>query len=124
MITKPCLTPAEGMNAYTHKYAYNYTYTCNRDSLITGKFGSSFYFVKGIDSYTRFVPHLITKIMFQSSIHHLIRHFHNIYTTLGQSVHIKLRNTSFYHNTCTLSYPHGNSHTTWAESESGSGKSR
>jgi hypothetical protein len=23
--TKPCITPAEGMNPYMHKYAYNYT---------------------------------------------------------------------------------------------------
>jgi hypothetical protein len=34
------------MNAYMHKYAYNYTYICNCDSLIIGKFGSSLYFVK------------------------------------------------------------------------------
>jgi hypothetical protein len=44
--TKPCRTPAEGMNAYWHKYAYNYTYICNCDFLIIGKFGSSLYFVK------------------------------------------------------------------------------
>jgi hypothetical protein len=33
--TNPCITPAEGMNAYMNKYAYN---IC--DSLIIGKFGS------------------------------------------------------------------------------------
>jgi hypothetical protein len=29
------------MNAYVHKYTYKYTYICNCDSLIVGKFGSS-----------------------------------------------------------------------------------
>jgi hypothetical protein len=48
--TKLCITPAERMNAYMHKYAYNYTYVCNCDSLIIGKFGSSLYFVKKIGS--------------------------------------------------------------------------
>jgi hypothetical protein len=33
------------MNAYRQKYAYNYTYIYNCDSLIIGKFGSSMYFV-------------------------------------------------------------------------------
>jgi hypothetical protein len=41
--TKPCVTPAEGMTAYRHKYAYNYTYTFNCDFLIIGKFGSLLY---------------------------------------------------------------------------------
>jgi hypothetical protein len=34
------------MNAYMHKYAYNYTYIRNCDSLIIGKFGSTLHFVK------------------------------------------------------------------------------
>jgi hypothetical protein len=38
--TKPFITTAEGINAYRHKYAYNYTYICNCDSLIIGKVGS------------------------------------------------------------------------------------
>jgi hypothetical protein len=40
-MSKPCITPAEGVNVYMHKYAYNYTYICNFDALIIGKFGSS-----------------------------------------------------------------------------------
>jgi hypothetical protein len=39
------ITPVEGINVYRHKYAYNYTYICNCDSMISGKFGSSLYFV-------------------------------------------------------------------------------
>jgi hypothetical protein len=27
--TKPCITPADGTNAYRHKYVYNYKYICN-----------------------------------------------------------------------------------------------
>jgi hypothetical protein len=65
--TKPCITPAEGMNAYMHKYAYKYTYICICDSLIIGKFGNPLYFVK-ISCYTRFVAHPVTSIMFHSSI--------------------------------------------------------
>jgi hypothetical protein len=40
--TKPCITPAEGMNAYAYvnKYAYKYTYICICESLIIGKFES------------------------------------------------------------------------------------
>jgi hypothetical protein len=38
--TKPCITPAEGMNAYKNKYAYKYTYIRICNSLIIGKFGS------------------------------------------------------------------------------------
>jgi hypothetical protein len=38
--TKPCVIPAEGMNAYMNKFAYKYTYICICDSLIIGKFGS------------------------------------------------------------------------------------
>jgi hypothetical protein len=34
--TKPCMTPAEGMNAYINIYAYKYTYICICDSLIIG----------------------------------------------------------------------------------------
>jgi hypothetical protein len=55
--TKPCITHAEGMNAYMNKCAYKYTYICICDSLIIGEFGSR---------YTRFVAHPITKIMFYS----------------------------------------------------------
>jgi hypothetical protein len=33
------------------KYAYNYTYICNCESLIIGKFGSSLYFVKNQPLY-------------------------------------------------------------------------
>jgi hypothetical protein len=56
------------MKAYMLKYAYNYTYICNCDSLIIGKFGSSLYFVKKIVYYTRLVALPITKIMFHSLI--------------------------------------------------------
>jgi hypothetical protein len=44
--TKSSITLAEGINTYMHKYAYRYTYICICDSLITGKFVSSLYFVK------------------------------------------------------------------------------
>jgi hypothetical protein len=33
------------MKAYIHRYANNYTYICNRDSLIIGKFWNSLHFV-------------------------------------------------------------------------------
>jgi hypothetical protein len=58
----------EGMNAYMHKYVYNYTYICNCDSLIICNFGSSLYFVKKIDCYTSLVAHPITRFMFHSLI--------------------------------------------------------
>jgi hypothetical protein len=41
--TKPCITPAEGMNAYMKKYAYKYTCIFICDSLIISKFGSLFW---------------------------------------------------------------------------------
>jgi hypothetical protein len=61
--TKPCITPAEKINTYMHKYAYKYTYICNCDSSIIGKFSSSLY-LKKICCYKRFVVYPITKIMF------------------------------------------------------------
>jgi hypothetical protein len=56
------------MNAYMHKYACNYTYICNCDSLSIGKFVSPLYFVKRISCYTRLVADPITKIIFRNLI--------------------------------------------------------
>jgi hypothetical protein len=52
------------MNVYMHKYAYNYTYICNCDSLIIGEFGSSLYFVKRNWLLYKTLAHPMTKIMF------------------------------------------------------------
>jgi hypothetical protein len=38
--TKPCETPAEGVNSHLHKYAYECTYICICDSLIISKIES------------------------------------------------------------------------------------
>jgi hypothetical protein len=40
--TKPCITPAEGMNTYMNKYAYTYSYICICDSLIIGNLSIDF----------------------------------------------------------------------------------
>jgi hypothetical protein len=60
-----CITPAEGMNAYMHKYAYKYTYICICESFTIGKFGNLLFVKTG---HTRFVVHPLSKIMFHSLI--------------------------------------------------------
>jgi hypothetical protein len=105
-------------NLDKHQTMYKTCYICNCDSLIIGEFGRSLYFVKKkIGCYTRLVAHPITKVFFYSlillfflpshlptqiSTGHQICHFHNKYNTPVQSVHIKRRNTSFYHTTHTF----------------------
>jgi hypothetical protein len=89
--TKPYITPAEGNNAYLHKYAYKYTYIYICDSLIICNSGNPLHFVE-IGYYTRFFAHPITKIMFLSLIllFFLPSPFHSIYVLITFTINTPL----------------------------------
>jgi hypothetical protein len=98
------------MHICTNMLTNTYKYICNCDSLIMCNFWNPLYFVE-IGSLLIENKNYVS--VFNSSvflsitptiafIHYLICHFHDRYTTDVQSVHIKFRNTSFYHTTHTF----------------------
>jgi hypothetical protein len=66
--TEPCITPAEGMNAYMNKCAYNYTHVYVSVILWLSVNLEVYYSLKKIRCFKRFAAHAITKTMFHSSV--------------------------------------------------------
>jgi hypothetical protein len=90
--TKPCIIPAEGMNACMHKYVYKYACACIFDSFIIGKFCSS----NNKDYVSQFSPSVLPSVApsYHLSLitYHLICHLHHKYLndwrSVGQSIFV------------------------------------